>query len=329
MATTARCCLRHVETVWSQRTLGTAHPRLLRSDDVAGKNLGRDTATASCSIIIPFRDAEQTLEQAVRAVADQVAGRPVEIILVDNGSSDGSRARALALGAEYDTIRLVDASHVTGPAATRNVGAEQASSSILAFTDADDVVLPGWVDALLNLRGAPDLFASGPVLRFENGQVPGPESQPGRRAQMWHMRYRPYADGSNLVVAREVFVKAAGFDTGLQTGEDVDLSWRLQRDGIVLHFVPELRVAARWRDTTCATLRQYYRYGRGDVLLFKRHRVDGAQRDPLITLARAYAGVLLRLPLLGIKATRRRWAHQAGRRVGRLMGSLRNRVFYP
>jgi GT2 family glycosyltransferase len=107
------------------------------------------------------------------------------------------------------------------------------------------------------------------------------------------------------------------------------LSWRLQLQGVELVFVRGAIVAKRDRATTRGTLAQYYAYGRVDPYLYRRFRSAGVARPTLGATLRSYAGLVARLPLLGQRAQRRKWAHQAGRRAGRLVGSLRARTFYP
>ena len=286
--------------------------------------------TVQLSVVIPFRDAGATLTEAALAVTRQMQGHSVELVLADNGSRDESKSTARELAATSSSVRVVHATNAVGAAGARNAGAATAVGKVLAFTDADDIVLPGWVDAILGLGEAEDLFASGPVLRFAEGaDVPRVQARPSDPKPMRHMRHLPYADGTNTVVAASLFRRAGGFDHQCTAGEDIDFSWRVQRLGAHLQFVPELRVAARWKSGMWATLRQYFRYGYGDALLYRRYRRDGARRDALLTLARAYGGIVLRLPLLFGHRQRNRWAHQAGRRAGRLAGSVRYRVLYP
>ena len=89
---------------------------------------------ARVSVIIPVRDGEKYLGEAIDSVLGQTA--PVfEVIVVNNGSSDGSRAVAERCGG---VVRVID-QPVPGLARTRNAGVEASRGEILAFLDADDV----------------------------------------------------------------------------------------------------------------------------------------------------------------------------------------------
>ena len=91
----------------------------------------RTGAQARISVVVPVRDGEEDLARCLDALR-RSSLPPVECIVVDDGSRDGSAAVAERLGARV--IRLQE-SH--GPAFARNRGAEQAVGDILFFTDAD------------------------------------------------------------------------------------------------------------------------------------------------------------------------------------------------
>jgi glycosyltransferase involved in cell wall biosynthesis len=275
------------------------------------------------SVIIPARNAARTLAAQLSALADQTPPHrwrheDWEVIVADNGSEDGTAA-VVAAWAGRLPVRIVDASARPGPAAARNLGAAAARGVLLAFTDADDVVREGWLAALvvLHRRSSTRVFATGPMSRFADGAAP----QSGRQGAMRpprHLGFLPYADGTNLVVSADLFHRHGGFDESRRTGEDVDLSWRIQLAGVDLEVVPGLRVAVRERTDDCAVFHQYFRYGSGDVAVARDYRPRGLPRQDPWRVARAYAGLVARIPLLFMPSQRTRWLHQLGRRVGRI-----------
>jgi glycosyltransferase involved in cell wall biosynthesis len=278
------------------------------------------------SVVIPALNAEDTLAQQLAALAGQ--RRPAswseddwEVIVADNGSTDGTVDLAVSW-ADRLPVRAVDASARPGAAAARNIGAQAARGSTLAFVDADDVALDGWLLAVADLdttRRDDAVFATGPISRFVDGSRPDPDG-PGALRPPIHLGFLPYAYGANLVISGALFRRHAGFDEGRRTGEDVDLSWRLQLSGIALESVPALRMAVRERSEGWAVFRQTVRYGRGDVALARDYRPLGLPRQDFRRVLRTYAGIVARLPLLFIPKQRRRWVRQLGRRVGRLSG---------
>ncbi|MEA2295075.1 MAG: CDP-glycerol glycerophosphotransferase [Solirubrobacteraceae bacterium] len=124
----------------------------------------------SISVVVPIFDVEPYLAECLQSIARQSAG-DLEVIMVDDGSTDGSAAIASRFAAADERFTLIrQANHGLGHA--RNVGARRAQGEYLAFVDADDV-LPD--DAYEHLRGALERsgsdFASGNVRRIADGEV--------------------------------------------------------------------------------------------------------------------------------------------------------------
>ncbi len=102
------------------------------------------------SVIIPVFDGERTLRRAIESVLAQSI--PTELIVVDDGSTDGSATIAESLGARV--IRQPN----SGPAAARNRGIAEARGELLAFNDADDAWTPGRLARQLEaLDASPEL----------------------------------------------------------------------------------------------------------------------------------------------------------------------------
>jgi glycosyltransferase involved in cell wall biosynthesis len=95
------------------------------------------------SIVMPFLDAERFIGDAIDSVLAQTYD-DWDLLLVDDGSSDASREIALEYAAREPRVSYSthEGGGTLGPAATRNLGIEQASGDYIAFLDADDVWLP-------------------------------------------------------------------------------------------------------------------------------------------------------------------------------------------
>ena len=217
------------------------------------------------SVIIPAHNAADTLEQCLRACLDQTHA-PVEVIVVDDGSTDGTADIAAGLPVTY--IRQKQ----RGPAAARNFGAGKASGGILVFTDSDCVPARTWIERLLKGFDAADIVAVGGSYGIAN-----PES---RLARIIHAEIRArhedmgdevdFLGSFNVAYRNTAFRDAGGFDESFTqaSGEDNDLAYRLSKlgrlrfvkDAIVDHHHPEklgpyLRSQARhgfWRMKLCA-----------------------------------------------------------------------------
>lgn len=152
-----------------------------------------------------------------------------EIIVVDNGSSDGGRE--LVAARSGDGVRLVEAPGKNIGAA-RNAGASQASGDIFWFLDADCVAEPGHVNTLRELFDDPGLIASGCRVRY-----PLDRSWIERTWHLLHYRAsdgeRSYINSGNLVVRTGVFWSIDGFSESLVTGEDAEIGARLRAIGAV------------------------------------------------------------------------------------------------
>jgi len=108
------------------------------------------------SVIVPFRDVEPYLEKCLESLAAQA--RPIdELILVDDGSRDGSRQIAERFKASHSANTLLLDSGGKGAAAARNAGLDAASGDWVAFVDGDDWAEPELYRVLVDLAEARDL----------------------------------------------------------------------------------------------------------------------------------------------------------------------------
>ena len=276
------------------------------------------------SVIVPVRDGGPWFADQLAALAAQECDEPWEVIVADNGSSDGSVALARRWAEGHPRFHVVDASSRRGPSAARNAGVKAASGELLAFCDADDVVAPGWVAAWVAALDGADVLAGHLDLWSLNGRPPVPDQAVATR----QLGFLPFALGANLAVRRSAFDAVGGFAEDLTTGEDVDLSWRLQLAGYRFAQAPAAVVAKRERSRAGEVFRQARTYGRCGPMLFRRYRSRGARRD-LVGALRSWGWLVVALPTLLRPAHRAAWARAAAVRIGRLEGSLSERVFFP
>jgi glycosyltransferase involved in cell wall biosynthesis len=224
------------------------------------------------SVVIAAFNAESTLGDQLAALARQDAGFPFEVLVCDNGSTDGTAK--LARGwADRLNLRVVDASARRGPGAARNVGAAAAASPLLAFCDADDVVTDSW---LRGMRTAlvTDEFVVGMCRK------PGRNVAPGQPQEYYNYSlYRvpffpqlPAAGAGNMGIRTDVFLSIGGFDDIFRTAEDDDLCWRVQLAGHRLVSHPEAVIVLRNRANLRGLFAQAYAHRAGERVL--RHKYE-------------------------------------------------------
>jgi glycosyltransferase involved in cell wall biosynthesis len=177
------------------------------------------------SVMIPVYNGEAYLGEAVQSVLTQ-SYRPIEIVVVDDGSDDASGTVARRFG---DAVRYERQPH-RGNGAARNRAVALATGKLFTFLDADDLLVPGALERLAGvLERDPSLQAVyGHVREFVS-----PDVDPGARA-----RLRPPIDRiagclpTNMLMRREAFLRVGEFATGLRVGVTVDWSARAQELGM-------------------------------------------------------------------------------------------------
>ncbi len=194
------------------------------------------TADLDVSVIVPGRDAAATIERSLAALRAQEGDISFEVILVDDGSSDGTAELA-----ESEPGVRVLRQPGAGPAAARNRGAAAARGAALAFTDADCFPEPGWLAAGLRALGRAELV--------QGAVAPEPVDAPQPFVRsLWVNGESGLYETANLFVRRELFDALGGFEAwleveiGKELAEDVWFGWRARRAGARTAFCSEARV---------------------------------------------------------------------------------------
>jgi hypothetical protein len=178
------------------------------------------------SFVIPVRNDAVRLDRCLASIRrNSFPSGEVEIIVADNGSVDDSASVAVRHGAtvlSLPTLRL---------GALRNRAAAAATGRILAFVDADHEIVDTWIAAAVEAFESPDVTAVGAPC------WPPPD---GTWVQRAYDRLRSHPEGlhrtewlgsGNLAVRTAAFRDLGGFDTSLETCEDVDLCRRIRGAG--------------------------------------------------------------------------------------------------
>jgi glycosyltransferase involved in cell wall biosynthesis len=283
------------------------------------------------SVVIPALNAADTLPAQLEALRGQTYGGKWELIIADNGSTDGTPDLARTWADRIPELRVVDASDRKGQAHARNVGAAAARGDFIAFCDADDVATPDWLEAMAEAAGSSDVVAgtldhdslNEPLVRAWRSAQPREESPEDQV-------FLPWAESANLGVRASVFRELGGFNEGYPHSEDVEFSWRAQLASYLFRFAPGAVVKYRHRSTLRQLVRQQYAYGVNSAKLYRDFRSRGMPRSPVNRALRVWGRVLIHL-VVDLPSRKRwgEWLRKAAYRWGRLRGSIRYRVFYP
>ncbi|MBI2867718.1 MAG: glycosyltransferase [Chloroflexi bacterium] len=186
----------------------------------------------------------------------------VEVIVVDDGSTDGTREALTRLIHPHRTY--IKQSN-QGPATARNKGVEVASGDYVAFTDDDCVPVEPWPWPLVQRLEQEDALVAG-----VGGQVQPLQNGVFSRYYTFHRILEPppscsYLVTANCVYRREALLAVGGFDAGMKHpgGEDPDLSFRIRSKGYQLVFEQSGVVLHEYRQGFRDFVRTFYRYGKG------------------------------------------------------------------
>jgi glycosyltransferase involved in cell wall biosynthesis len=241
---------------------------------------GRDWPPVS--VVVPVRDAAGQLGACLDAVAGQQYDGPVEVLVVDGGSSDGTRS--LACG--YPGVRVLDNARGSRPAGM-NVGVRAASGEIVVRVDARTVIEPDYVRSCVEVLertgaamvgGPMRLVASTPA---ERGIAEAMGSRLGGGTARFRRR-DPLAGPTDTVYLgayrRELILALGGYDEDFGGNEDAELAFRAgQAGGVWLD--PAIRSSYATRPSLAELFGQYRRYGTSRAGTIRKHPASLSPRQ--------------------------------------------------
>jgi glycosyltransferase involved in cell wall biosynthesis len=176
------------------------------------------------SVVIATKDRRSFLEHALASLHGQTGAPPFEVIVVDNGSTDGTRRIVEESDSESVPVRYL-AQPQPNRGKSRNRGVEAARGRYVAFCD-DDVALPaGWLAAHAAAHTSDDYVVNGPIIN-----VPSYDLAPAPKAANYS---RAFLCTCNASLAKQTFDRVGGFDESfdLYGWEDTELGVRLREAG--------------------------------------------------------------------------------------------------
>ena len=189
---------------------------------------------APVSVIIPAYNAAKTIERALSSIAAQTL-LPEEIIVVDDGSSDGTADVVTSAANASNKLKIVFFQQQNkGAGAARNLALEKASQPYVAFLDADDEWLPEKLQRSMDVmsEGRFDLVAHDYLDTTDHGDV---HIDCRQRLESTDDPYlalylKGYIPSISVITKRELVIRVGGFDESLRNAQDFDLWLKLLAD---------------------------------------------------------------------------------------------------
>jgi glycosyltransferase involved in cell wall biosynthesis len=240
----------------------------------------RQPPQPTISFVVIARNEAAGIEQALASILAQEGLDHRELIVVDDGSKDGTAELVVRLAELYPSVRLIRLERNRGRGFARHAGVGQARGRVIATVDADVILPPGWASRCLEMLAAADAVGGTAV---PDGDVAYIGARFGLKPRT--VAHTTKATGSNAAYRRELFDRVS-FDPALRDGEDVAFNHALDAIGARVLTVPELLVEHRETKGFVETVGWLFQSGRSATRQLYRYR---QLRGPDI----AFAGWLL------------------------------------
>ena len=254
------------------------------------------------SFVVPVHNGAACIRETLAAILAQADGRPMEVLVVDDCSRDGSSGllRELAQAWPIAIVR----GEGRGAAAAINAGVRATRFPVICQVDQDVVVGDGWMRVLVAALDDPSVAAA------QGYYATDPSATFCARAMSFDLEQRyaaiPGADTGHVCTGNAAYRASALHQVGLfdETfgyGYDNDMSYRLQAAGYRLRFCRDARSMHRWREGVAGYLTQQYGFGYGRIDLVAKHptRLTG---DSVSRAAMMAHPIVMALALTGLAA---------------------------
>jgi glycosyltransferase involved in cell wall biosynthesis len=281
------------------------------------------------AVVIPARDSAATLDHQLAAVAAQRYEGEWAVVVVDHGSVDSTASVARGWEGRLPGLQVLSLPRAGAVGSARNAGAAAVPwAEGLLFTDSDDTVEPGWVAAHGAALATGRPLVAG-ALRWTGSTMTAFEASGALETSFGEWEWLPHGIGTNLSVARSAFDAVGGWNPELRYGcDDKDLCWRLQLRGYPIHFEPSAVVTKSARPSSLSAARQFFGYGRAQVLVYRLLRAEGMPRSRLPRELRALRWIATRWVFLYRHEVRVHWVRRASMKAGRWFECVRSRTVY-
>lgn len=227
------------------------------------------------SIIIPVRNRPEEIADCLNSLSQlDYPDEKIEIIVVDDASNDSTPDVVSKF-----PVNLIALKEHKQASFCRNLAAQRAKGSILAFIDSDCLADPLWLRELIPAFRDTSLGAVGGMVDSyfeENGMDHYEKVKSSLNMGSWFKSSKEgdkffYVPSCNLLVRRALFLRLGGFKDDLHVGEDVDFCWRLQDDSCHVEYRPIGKVYHKHRNRLRPFCIRRFDYGTSEPLLQRLH----------------------------------------------------------
>ena len=234
------------------------------------------TTERDITVVVPAYEAAQFIAATLESVAHQTV-QPWEVIVVDDGSTDGTRATVESVAHAYPhcPVRLLCKPH-RGPGAARNAGVGAAQTAWVAFLDSDDLWHPDKLAAMvaaINEHTDTNFLCHDERIRLLDGkeQTSNYSENYCRSGSISQQLYRRNLFSTSAVVChRDLILRWKGFDEGLSSAQDYEL-WLRMSPELRPEFVPLVLGTYVLRSGNI-TMTRFWRRLRNELCVKHRHR---------------------------------------------------------
>ncbi|MBO6129676.1 MAG: glycosyltransferase family 2 protein, partial [Pseudobutyrivibrio sp.] len=235
-------------------------------------------SSSAVSVIIPTYNREDSVVASILSVLDQTYSN-LEVIVVDDGSTDATKEQVLSLNDSRITYHRIEENK--GASNARNIGVKLAKNDIVAFNDSDDIWLPNKLELQMNYWNEhPEdiLIYCAYEIETPDGMIrrPVPEDDHDTLSGdiFYYLLYRPAIGTPTMLMRKKLFTELGGFDTSCAAMEDWEFSIRVAREGKIgfideplvlveatgadrLSNTSSLKAKLAHYDTRCKVLKRY------------------------------------------------------------------------
>lgn len=238
------------------------------------------TENLSVSVVVPVYNGMKTIAGTVEKLLRQ-SYKPIEIIVVDDGSTDGTLA---ALRRFEPKIKLIAKTN-GGPASARNRGIDLAKGNVVAFTDSDCLPTENWLQCLIaGFTNESIAGVGGTITSAEKTLISEYIDLAGFLNPQADIKGNiPYLITANACFRKVVLSKVSGFSEEFRKpgGEEPELCWRIKKLGYQFSVAPDAIVYHHHRQTVLSFLKTMLAYGEGAFVLGRlvpQYMIDRPQR---------------------------------------------------